>query len=181
MSLGEFDDSGRRRPVPIEGSEFEVKADVIITAIGQVPDSSFLDAQGLNVRKNGTIEVDKWDYSTGTEAFFAGGDVARGPDTVITAIADGKVTAGTIDEFLMGRNRLDEIMGEYSYGMTLPDNQEPMERVKAQMREPGTRATDFKEVCSCYDDNEYIAEANRCLRCDIREVDEVVADEGGGA
>ena len=173
MSLGPYDDSGRKRPLPMEGSEFDIECDMIITAIGQGPDTDFLSDRAENMLlKNGTIKIDRWDYSTPAEGIFAGGDAARGPQTVIRAIADGKETAGAIDRYLMGSDRLASIVTQYEYGMVLPDNQEPMERVEMRKRNSEERKSDFKEVALGYTEEQYLREAGRCLRCDIRETDE---------
>ena len=177
MSLGSYDDSGRRRPVPIKDSDFDFDCDMIITAIGQSPDSGFMNAFSKDIlAKNGTIKVDKWTRSTSVNGVFAGGDVAGGEQTVIQAIADGKATSGEIDKFLMGKNRLEEIVDEYSYQMDLPDNQKPMSRSESRKRKPKERITDFKEVCFGYNEKECLAEVDRCLRCDIRDK----KDENGG-
>jgi len=177
MSLGSFDDSGRRRPVPIKDSEFDVDCDMIITAIGQSPDSGFLNEFSKDIlAKNGTIKADKWTRSTSVKGVFAGGDVAGSEQTVIQAIADGKVTSGEIDKFLMGKNRLEEIVDDYSYQMALPDNQKPMDSSESRKRKPKERIIDFKEVCFGYNEKECLTEVNRCLRCDIRDEDETGGD-----
>jgi len=94
--LGEVGEDGRRRPVPIEGSEFEIGADAIIVAIGQMPDVSFLDGSAVSLRKNGTIAADPATCLTGEKHTYAGGDVVRGPSTIIEAIADGRRAAEAI-------------------------------------------------------------------------------------
>jgi putative selenate reductase len=94
--LGEVGEDGRRRPVPIEGSEFEIEADALIVAIGQMPDVSFLDGTAVSSRKNGTIAADSQTCLTGEKHTYAGGDVVRGPSTVIEAIADGRRAAEAI-------------------------------------------------------------------------------------
>jgi formate dehydrogenase major subunit len=103
MELGEPDASGRRRPVPIEGSEFVVECDQIITAIGQHP---LLDGtseeQGVKRTKWRTIAVDDWTYQTEDPRVFAGGDVVLGAQTVIQAVAQGKKAAWSMDAYLRG-------------------------------------------------------------------------------
>jgi putative selenate reductase len=94
--LGEVGEDGRRRPVPIEGSEFEIEAEAVIVAIGQMPDISFLDGTAASLRKNGTIAADSQTCLTGEVHTYAGGDVVRGPSTVIEAIADGRQAAEAI-------------------------------------------------------------------------------------
>jgi len=181
MSPGPFDASGRRRPEPVEDSEFDLECNTIITAIGQQPDTEFLKDIEIDIRrKNNTIEIDKWTQSTPIEGLFSGGDVTRGPQTVIQAIADGKTAAGAIDKYLMGRNRLKKIISAYDYEMALPDNQEPMTRKKSSYKEPKKRTKDFSEICLGYTEDEYLAEAGRCLRCDIRETEEEEEPGSGG-
>jgi NADH-quinone oxidoreductase subunit F len=173
MSLGSYDDSGRRKPIPIKGSEFDIECDMIITSIGQSPDSDFLKELSKDIlAKNGIIKTDKWSRSTIVKGVFAGGDASGSEQTVIQAIADGKETSGEIDKFLMGNNRLEEIVDDYNYQMDLPDNQKQMNRSELRKRKPKERITDFKEVCFGYNEKECYAEVDRCLRCDIREEDE---------
>ncbi|HIC94943.1 MAG TPA: FAD-dependent oxidoreductase, partial [Anaerolineae bacterium] len=87
MELGEPDESGRRRPIPIPGSEFTVEADTVIVAIGQAVDASFLEAGGWELGRGGRIAVDPLTLATGVPGVFAGGDAVTGPATVIEAIA----------------------------------------------------------------------------------------------
>ena len=94
--LGEVGEDGRRRPIPIEGSEFEIEADAIIVAIGQIPDVSFLDGSAVSLRKNGTIVAHPQTCLTGEEHTYAGGDAVRGPATIVEAIADGRRAAEAI-------------------------------------------------------------------------------------
>jgi NADPH-dependent glutamate synthase beta subunit-like oxidoreductase len=97
MELGEPDSSGRRRPIPIEGSEFVLNLDNVIPAISQTPDTSWI--QNLEFTRWGTIVVNE-KLTTRVNNVYAGGDVVRGPATVIEAIADGKNAAKYIDEYL---------------------------------------------------------------------------------
>ena len=94
--LGEAGEDGRRKPIPIEGSEFQIEADAIIVAIGQVPDVSFLDGSAVSLRKNGTIAAHPQTCLTGEKHTYAGGDVVRGPSTIIEAVADGRRAAEAI-------------------------------------------------------------------------------------
>jgi formate dehydrogenase major subunit len=101
MELGEPDASGRRRPVPIEGSEFTVECDQVITAIGQFPKlDGTSEEQGVKRTKWKTIEVDEFTFQTADPKVFAGGDVVLGAQTVIQAVAQGKKAAWSIDAFL---------------------------------------------------------------------------------
>ena len=94
--LGEPGEDGRRRPVPVVGSEFEIEADSIIVAIGQIPDVSFLGGSAVSLRKNGTIATDLQTCATDEARVYAGGDAVRGPATIIEAIADGRRAAEAI-------------------------------------------------------------------------------------
>jgi NADH-quinone oxidoreductase subunit F len=106
MELGEPDDSGRRRPLPIDGSEYVVPLDTLIIAIGEDADISYLgDGHGLDISRWNTIVADENLCTTNIEGVFAGGDVVTGPKTVIEAIAAGKNAAISIDHYLRGEPR----------------------------------------------------------------------------
>jgi putative selenate reductase len=94
--LGESGPDGRRRPVPIAGSEFQVEASAIVVAIGQTPDVAFLDGSTISLRKNRTIAVDPETGLAGVDRVYAGGDTVRGPATIIEACADGRRAAEAI-------------------------------------------------------------------------------------
>lgn len=100
MELGEPDKSGRRRPVPIEGSEFEIDVDVIVVAIGTGPNPLLIDAtEDLDINKWGYIETDD-EGKTSREGVWAGGDIVTGSATVILAMGAGKKAAKSIHEYL---------------------------------------------------------------------------------
>lgn len=101
MSLGEPDESGRRAPVPVEGSEFTIKSDMIILAIGEMPDLTFLPKE-IEVTEAGTIAVDPFTMETSMPSVFAGGDVVSGPATVVEAVVAGKKAASSIERYLKG-------------------------------------------------------------------------------
>ncbi len=104
MELGEPDASGRRRPVPIEGSEFELPADIIVVAIGVSANPILTNAcKALELTKWGNIIVDD-DGMTSIPGVFAGGDIVRGGATVILAMGDGKDAAGKIDDYLKDKS-----------------------------------------------------------------------------
>jgi NADPH-dependent glutamate synthase beta subunit-like oxidoreductase len=101
MKLGEPDASGRRRPEPVEGSQFEVALDTIIPAIGQRSDLSFVsEGDGIETTSWGTIVVDPDTLATGKPGVFAGGDCVDGPGIAIQAVASGKQGAESIRNFL---------------------------------------------------------------------------------
>jgi len=103
MELGEPDESGRRRPIPIEGSEFEVEMDTVIMALGTSPNPLvFVDAEGLERKKWGTVGADEETGQTTMPRVWAGGDVVTGAATVVSAMGAGKRAAADIGRFLRG-------------------------------------------------------------------------------
>jgi heterodisulfide reductase subunit A len=101
MKLGKLDASGRRRPIPIEGSEFTVEADLVIPAISQQPDISFLpEDHGFEISRWNSFVVDERTMATNRDGVYAGGDDVTGPATVIEAIQAGHVAANSIKEYL---------------------------------------------------------------------------------
>jgi putative selenate reductase len=98
--LGEAGADGRRRPVPIPDSEFDIKAQTIVIAIGQRPDISFLDSSTISLGKNKTVVIDPETGLAGEAGIYAGGDAVRGPATIIEACADGRRAAEAICEQL---------------------------------------------------------------------------------
>ena len=101
MELGEPDETGRRAPKPVEGSEFTVLADSVILAIGEAPDVSFLPEE-IEVTESSTVAVEPFSVITNQPGVFAGGDCVSGPATVIEAILAGKKAANCIDQYLRG-------------------------------------------------------------------------------
>ncbi len=102
--LGEPDSSGRRRPVAVEGSEFEMEMDTVVIAIGNGPNPVLLDTiDGLELNRWGNIAADEKNCKTNIEDIFAGGDIVTGAATVIAAMGAGKYAARSIDEYLTGK------------------------------------------------------------------------------
>ncbi len=94
--LGEAGLDGRRKPIPVPGSEFEIGADSIVIAVGQRPDLAFLDGSAINLRRDGSVVTDSLTGLAGPAHVYAGGDVARGPAIIIEACADGRRAAEAI-------------------------------------------------------------------------------------
>jgi len=165
MSMGEPDKSGRRKPSRIEGSEFTVKADVIIVAIGQRSELSFLgNGHGVHISAKDTIEVDPVTAATNVKGIFAGGDVASGPRIVVEAVAFGKRAAISIDRYLKGQDmRIGR--GKAWKGIAFdPDHTEPLAR-QAMPRLPlSERTRSFREVDLGFNDEQARQEALRCLK-----------------
>ena len=104
MELGEPDASGRRRPIPIEGSEFEMEVDTVVVSVGVSPNPLIPQSmKELDVSRWGTIEVDQDTMHTSVGGVFAGGDIVRGGATVILAMGDGRKAAGAMNAYLKSR------------------------------------------------------------------------------
>ncbi len=102
MELGEPDASGRRRPVPIAGSDFPVECDAVIAAVGQSVDRERAEAEGLALTDRG-LAADPRTLATNLPGVFAGGDAVLGADLAVRAVAAGRVAAVSIDQYLAGR------------------------------------------------------------------------------
>lgn len=109
MKLGELDQSGRRKPIPIEGSNFTLEVDMVIDAIGTMANPIIAkSAKGVEVNQWGYFKIDEKTKMTTCEGIFAGGDIVRGAATVISAVGDGKVAARSIDAYLSSGKSLKE-------------------------------------------------------------------------
>ncbi|MBU4370344.1 MAG: FAD-dependent oxidoreductase [Proteobacteria bacterium] len=178
MELGEPDESGRRRPVPVAGSEFVIAADTMIAAVAQAPEISFLDAgHGLEVSARGTFVVDAKTLTTGRPGIFAGGDAHRGPGILIEAIADGRRGALSIDRYLRGVDLLTAREEVPLPVVDLPDEEiaqivasgkaDSSPRVVIPTVPASERVRDFREVELALTEDEAKREASRCLACGI--------------
>jgi len=167
MELGEPDAGGRRRPVPIEDSEFNMEFDTLITAIGQAPQIS--EDFRLRIGKGSTIQVDPVTLTTNRTGVFAGGDAVTGPATVTQALASGRQAAFRIDDYLRHRYPLvGKETEETLSGELLPETIEmirKIERLEPPLLPPEARAKEFKAVELIYDWEAAVNEARRCLRC----------------
>jgi NADPH-dependent glutamate synthase beta subunit-like oxidoreductase len=173
MKLSDMDESGRRRPVPIEGSEFKVDVDSLVLAISQEPEVSLLVGEnGLKVSSWSTLEVDPETLITNVDGVFAGGDVVSGPNTVTAAMSHGKIAAQMIDKHVNGQPL------ERKYEVTRPaarvDAVELSEEEAQTLKKPempaipvDQRTASFKEVELGFGEAAAIKEAKRCLRCDL--------------
>ena len=174
MKLGEPDESGRRRPIPITGSEFFVGADSVIAAVGQAPDLSFLPADSALERTRWeTLVVDNNTLSTNVSGVFAGGDFVTGPAMVIDAIAAGRRAAIAIEKYLKGDTSRVEIYDLKAKVVGQLASQEIEESWEVQPRQQvpalpvQKRKTSFAEVELCFAEERARQEAKRCLRCDL--------------
>lgn len=166
--LSDFDNKGRRNTSHIEGSNFFIDVDTVITAVSQYADLPFVPKEDIGVTPWGTFIVDPETQMTTMPGIFAGGDVARGPDEVIRAIADGKNAARSIDIYLDGKGVLNK--GEKIVIPEAPDDDELVShpRFLMELLPLNLRVDSFDEVVIGYHKLNAIAEAMRCLHCDRR-------------
>lgn len=186
ISLGPPDETGRRRPIPIQGSEFMFPVDTVILAIGEMPDISFLPRE-VEVTQRNTIAVDPTTLETKMLGVFAGGDVVTGPSSVIEAIAAGKRAAFSIDRYLKGfdlKAGREEKICETNW----VSNEKALEKKPRQQMSflsPEQRIRGFHEVEIGFNVENGLREARRCLFCgpcdqclgDLCEPDDALVDE----
>ncbi|MEK6195220.1 MAG: FAD-dependent oxidoreductase, partial [Deltaproteobacteria bacterium] len=169
MELGEPDSSGRRRPVPVPGSEYDIEIDQLVPAIGQQPDLSALEnVTGLEFSRWGTIETDSISYATGREGVFAGGDLQTGPSIAIAAIAAGREAAESIVRYFDGQGmtegREPKTHEDPRY-LSITGDELKISRLSMPELPLKKRAGNFEEVELGFDEEPGREEAARCLNC----------------
>jgi len=169
MRLGEPDLSGRRRPIPVEDSEFLLDADMVIPAIGQSPDVALLGKDvNLELSRNGTIKADPVTLTTSIEGVFAGGDVMSGPASAVEALAAGRKAAISIDRYLQGEDLYQGREDEGPKDVELDvDISKAQKKQRAQMPAIplSARQGNFSEVDTGFTLEQAQEEAGRCLNC----------------
>ena len=173
--LGDVDASGRRRPIPIPGTEFDLPLDTLIAAIGERPNSESFAGMGLEIDKAGRMRIDARTLAASREGVFAGGDLVTGPYTVVSAIAAGKKAAAVIERYLNGQDMVEApallrpgvfVAPPAAFG-------EEQEAEEAPRAVPPTlpvemRKRNFEEVELALSAEEAARESRRCMRCDLR-------------
>jgi len=171
MRLAEPDESHRRRPVPVEGSDFTQEIQFVISAIGQEPDLSYISPDSdIEKTSRGLLQTAPGSYKTNYPGIFAAGDVVTGPWTAIHAIAAGKEAAESIMNYFDGKElecvpsgNADRVSSEYSE----KSNIQKAARVPVKEISPEIRITGFDEIESGYNPGEAVEEAGRCLQCGV--------------
>jgi NADH-quinone oxidoreductase subunit F len=168
--LGARDASGRRSPEPVKGSEFDAKLDTLIVAISEEPESAGLD--GIGRSRWGSVEINAESFITDKPGVFAGGDVVTGPSTVIAAVAAGKNAALMIDRYVSGKLmkvlpkvKLPAVYVEPFMGMDEETGE--VYRLEMPLLPVAQRKKCFAEVELCPTEQQALAEARRCARCDL--------------
>ncbi len=176
MALGEPDESGRRRPAPVPGSEYVIPCDMVIPAIGQDPDLSFLEEDDLGIQTTrwSTIVAKEGLLMTDCEGVFAGGDCEIGPMTVVAAVGGGRRAARVMHRWLSeGKAYLDEedAMEDIVNRLGVFDPDENVGILGGLHREHQPkvngpeRAKNYDEIELAMPESQAVREAERCLRC----------------
>ena len=169
MQLGEADQSGRRRPEPIAGSEFVIEADAVIPAIGQESDWACLtDECACTLSDWGTMNVNPVTLQTGDPDIFAGGDAVTGPATVVEAIEAGKQAAISMDRFIQGADLHADREKHLEAVTDVPlEGRKHKPRTPMPHMDPVKRVKGFQEVQLGYAESTSRTEAERCLACGV--------------
>ncbi|MEN8614123.1 FAD-dependent oxidoreductase [Dehalogenimonas sp. THU2] len=161
MELGEPDSSGRRKPMPVEGSEFDIDADNIITAVGQLVGEGSFDE--IEHQPNGTIKADPITLATSLKGVFAGGDAVTGPATVIEAIAAGKEAALSIDRYLNEQDL--KANWKTQPNIARPSIKGIIKAPRVAISHRPAETTSFAETELNLTEAQAVTEAARCLNC----------------
>ena len=175
MKLGEPDTSGRRRPVPIPGSEYDIAIDQLVLAIGQTPDTTAISPdKTISMSRWGTTEVDEITFETRRRGVFAGGDLTSGPNVAIAAIAAGMETAQSIERYLAGEEMKTgrTPLNAHRKQLTETANYTPLSPDIVRQPRSGIRELslaqrkgNFNEVELGFEAAQGQLEAGRCLNC----------------
>jgi NADH-quinone oxidoreductase subunit F len=175
--LGEYDKSGRRRPIPTDEVQ-RYECDSVILAVGETFDQDFCRASGLELKEEGTLAVDRFTLETSRPGFYAGGDVITGASNMSNAMSGGKQAARKIDERLVPQNlksdqgtavlRWERIFPDFEYSRQAPGEPSLSRRHTAHALPAQARAHSQDEVVAGLSPQEALEECRRCLRCDLR-------------
>jgi NADH-quinone oxidoreductase subunit F len=167
--LGEFDTSGRRRPVATD-EVLRIDCDTVILAVGEKVDLDFAGGS-LKVKDGNTVEVDRYSLETSREGIYAGGDAITGASNVSGAMGIGKKAARNIDKRLTGLERAGSLVPDFVYSQEAPAAQSELGRHYPAELPAAVRVQSYAEVSLGLTPAEAKNETFRCLRCDIRSLD----------
>ena len=172
MELGEPDESGRRRPVEIPGSEYVVEVDLLILGIGQKPELDFFQEDSkLKLNRWETLQVDEKTGATTWKGVFAGGDVVRGPANIVEAIADGRRVAKAIDAYIKGEQFCPQDDTQEVISISKEELKSRKEKILKRQRMSAIplekSMSSFNEVHTGYTEEMAKKEAQRCLFCGV--------------
>ena len=177
MALSEPDEKGRRKPVPVLGTEFDIPIDIVLIAIGEAPDPSFLpEGTSVGVAPWGGLLINPESLATGAPGVFAAGDVTYGPKSIIHAAAHGRQAARSIHAYLghLALRQVNEMPeGEFETASTLPPDAtitldlRPTPRAVMPLETAEASRDRSIEFAKGFSEEQARREASRCLRCDL--------------
>ncbi len=179
MELGEPDASGRRRPVPVDGSEYELEVSSVISAIGQRVLPEAVAELGIEISKWGTVVTDEQTFMTSRKGIFSAGDCQTGADMAVRAVGNARKAAVSIDQYLKG----EEVKGEkvlFNSQMgaldevpeSLFEGFESEDRIKMPLINHEVRVSGFDEIEKGFDYEAAVKEAERCLKCGCDKIED---------
>ena len=168
MVLGEYDLSGRRKPVAT-AEVFQIPCNSVILAIGERVDAEFIKSNGVLINSDGTVKVDRFNLKTNLDKVYAGGDLVVGPSTAVEAMSDGKKAARAIDLALSKEDRFFKLFDKFNYACQVPQESKVTKKQEGAKLQINKRRHNFKEVSLGLSLKQACVEAGRCLRCDVKE------------
>jgi NADH-quinone oxidoreductase subunit F len=176
MKAGDIDSSGRPAPLPT-GESYEIPCDSLVIATGERVDAAGIETIGVELGKDGRLRVDGFDLRSANTKFFAAGDAVTGPATAAEAMGQAKIAAAAIDAALMGQERtsaaasarFEGLFRDFKYAMELPLSPSKAKANRAARLSVDERRRNFIEISQGYTGEQARIEAERCLRCDVRE------------
>ncbi len=178
MKAGAIDATGRPAPVAT-GESYEIACDALVVAVGEKVDPDGIESVGVGLGRDGRLVIDPFSYRTANPRFFAAGDAVTGPATAAEAMGQAKFAAAAIDGALMGEQqtagalvgspRFDSLFRQFDYAMQVPLDTSRALMGKPKRVPPEERRGNFIEISHGYTGEQARLEAERCLRCDVRE------------
>jgi NADPH-dependent glutamate synthase beta subunit-like oxidoreductase len=168
MKAGPVDSSGRPTPIPTDKFE-DISCSTVILAIGEKVDIAGIESIGVECLKNGRIKVEPFSLVTSNPKVYAIGDATLGPATAAEAMGQAKTVAEIVDQALSGKKRFDTLFRRFDYKMEIPLKISKEKMTRAAMLPVNARKSNFMEINLGYTGEQARIEAERCLRCDVRE------------
>jgi len=168
MKAGPIDSSGRPTPIPTDKIE-DIPCSMVIMAVGEKVEIPGTDALNVEKTPNGRIKVDPFSLVSSNPKIYAIGDAVLGPATAAEAMGQAKTVAEIIDQAITGQKRFERLFKQFDYKMEIPVHISKEKMTRATMLPVNARKSNFMEINLGYTGEQARIEANRCLRCDVRE------------
>ncbi|HEY9053612.1 MAG TPA: FAD-dependent oxidoreductase [Rectinemataceae bacterium] len=168
MKAGPVDSSGRPTPMPTD-EIYEISCDSIIVAVGEKVGIEGIEALAVISEKDGRLKVDPYSLRTSNPKLFACGDAVTGPATAAEAMGQARIVSESVDEALMGAKRFKSLFRSFEYKMEVPTKLTKAKMTKATFIPVDARRSNFMEISLGYTGEQARIEAERCLRCDVRD------------